>query len=321
MKKTMFRLICFLVLLFTLFCCIEKAYSLHVQSRQSQDVHAATLIQSERDFLPYNVVNFHQEKPRVATVLIPYNEKIQRQYQDEPFPFVLPNKPSVCVIDHFTPLKHYNYEFSHGELVSRIINQRFSGDIWQYNANETSYSNYDFNECDVINYSMVLKESLRSERTFAFLERFMRQFEGIVVAAAGNEGESFLQSEWAGFKNQRGEETSWMERVILVTQGIHRFNHEQISRKENVMSYGEEVDVIVFNGNEHMNTYALNGSSYATPVVTSIVANYLGMGVPPENIKAMILQSGKTFTDQHGYRYTELHVKKAHDTLRHVLNN
>ena len=100
-----------------------------------------------------------------------------------------------------------------------------------------------------------------------------------------------------------------------MAQGMYTNNEEKVLVKENRSSYGEEIDLIVFNGNEIIDTYSMQGSSFAVPVVTSVVANYLSMGVPKKDVKELLLKSGKPFTDAFGYTYTDFQMKEAHRLL------
>lgn len=101
----------------------------------------------------------------------------------------------------------------------------------------------------------------------------------------------------------------------------HHFNEDKSVTKKNVTSYGEEVDVIVFNAKERIDEYSLTGSSFATPVVTSSVANMLSQGISKEVVKELILASGEMLIDKNGYAYTDFGVDTSNVMLIEYLNN
>lgn len=265
------------------------------------------------------VVNYYTGKPLSSRSLITHNKMIQASYGDEEFKLRPTKDVAVCVIDSFRNSDDFDVRGSHGENVTKLINKRYNGDVYQFDVSHTSYRNYDFAECDVINYSLAIQEENRSSNVFKNISKFMKKYKGVLVVAAGNDGDTVTKSEWSAYLESNGNQ-DWSNRVLIVAQGVLTYNENRELEKQNYTSYGEEIDMIVFNTDEHIKNYAVNGSSYAAPIVTSAVANYLSLGVPTEQVKELLIQSAGVFEDQYGYSYSDFRVDESNKGLIRYLN-
>lgn len=243
-------------------------------------------------------------------------EIIKQKYNSIDFTFTKREKQNVCVIDGFE--SNESDKYTHGEKVTYIINRHYNGDIKQYNFLYSSYTNYSFYNCDVINYSLVVKDFNRNEDTFKSIEDFMSKYNGIMVVSSGNEGDTITQSEWSSYKNANPEK-EWINRLIIVGQGRTLESSDSQPTLNIESSFGEEIDIFVPNFLEVLDGEYLTGSSFAAPVITSMVANALSVGVDVNDVKKLIISSDDLPTTNYNENVSVFNMKKSISNIENYL--
>lgn len=258
-----------------------------------------------------NVINLNKEMNENVNNYVSYYKEIE-------FPFIKNKEVNVCVIDNFE--KKEEYKESHGVRVSMMLNKNYDGDITLYNHKEFNFSNYEFKECDIINYSMAILEENRNKQTLKDVEKFLENYKGILVVASGNEGHTISESQFSEYKS-KNLNSRHLNRLIIVGQGDMAKIGDNKYHYSTTSSYGREIDFMVYNASYYIKTTAAKGSSFATPVVTSAVANILSMGVPYEDVKDLIY-SGETKFDRYGYYNNVFLMDKAYSNLeKYMIKN
>lgn len=207
---------------------------------------------------------------------------------------------TVCIVDNFKDKVLNGY--SHGEIVRAILEEDFNGEIIEVEVT-TSFYKDDFNHsaCDVINYSQVISEENRNHIVDFRIAKFATAYEGILVVASGNKGETNTQSEWSHLRKTNSK-FEVLDRTLIVGQMV---KDEKSSKGYLTSSFGKEIDYVVDNGDKVLLGVDLFGSSYAAPVVAGKVANLLSKGYSFESAKEMV-KSDNVFNDGQGYRYNIL---------------
>lgn len=206
----------------------------------------------------------------------------------------------VCVLDSFK--KDNNDKdvlYSHGENVMNMISKRYEGDIYLLPVEHFSFAKtpiIEWNKCDVINYSMGVESKNLNNINEKHFVQFLKNYQGILIAAAGNEGQSKDSSQWSYIREKYKNELD-TKNLLMVTQGL-----EEDGVKSVPTSYGYDVDLIVFNYGEKLYGKKQYGSSFATPVVTSIIANLLTAGETNESIINKLSQLDNIQIDSYNYK-------------------
>lgn len=220
---------------------------------------------------------------------------------DIPFEKEKNKQINVCILDSFkkdSNNKENDY-YSHGENVMNMIGKRYEGNIYllpveHFTFGKTPIS--EWNKCDVINYSMGVESKNLNNTTEKYFIEFLKEYKGILIAAAGNEGETKENSQWSYIRSKYKNEIN-TSNLLLVTQGLIENEEKSIPT-----SYGYDIDLVVFNYGEKLYGKKQYGSSFATPVVTSIVANLLASGETNASILEKINNLNKITIDSYTYK-------------------
>lgn len=205
--------------------------------------------------------------------------------------------PKVCVFDNF------KNSSKHGDIVVDIIKEQYKGKVYKYDNSEYDLlglgTNYKKNKkllsCDVINFSQaILFDEETVKRDIVDLMFFLDHFDGLVIAAAGNEGSSTYSSPFARLEYIAEE---YADKFILVHQSekVGEVYHEE-------GGWGKEVDITVDNKwKVIVDGKRLAGSSFASPVITGNVAKMLKNGFDTNEIKDIITKMDTVTVSSYEY--------------------
>lgn len=206
---------------------------------------------------------------------------------------------NVCILDSFKKDDKEEVYYSHGENVMNMISKRHEGNIYllpveHFTFGKTPMS--EWNKCDVINYSMGVESKNLNYANENHFVHFLKEYKGILVVAAGNEGETKENSQWSYIRSKYKEELN-TRNLLIVTQGL-------VEDEEKIVptSYGYDIDLIVFNYGEKLYGKKQYGSSFATPVVTSVIANLLTAGETNDSIIEKINKLDKVVINSYTYK-------------------
>ena len=213
-------------------------------------------------------------------------------------------------------------ENGHRDTVSQYVYKYFGGNIKKLDY--SMYYPYENEKCDVINHSIGLYPILNGETEYEneqilneYIEYeankvnvFLKYHKWIIVESAGNNGkDSKVSSSLARYKDKyKNYEVN--ERLFVVGQiektksgdYIHHFN------------YGDEVDFVVANYNEYVKGGHYSGTSFASPVVSGVIATLLESGIPQEDIRDVIGYEDEV----HVYKGKEYKVFSAFNTFKNA---
>ena len=204
--------------------------------------------------------------------------------EDRKFTGTRNSSPTVCILDVFDVEEGSTY--SHGERVMHMVGKRYQGPVTILPVEHFTFLKTpmeEWNKCDVINYSMGVESDNINTLIEKEFVRFLEQYDGIFIASAGNSGKTENSSQWAYIREKHP--TLNTDNLFIVTQGqISDIGEQDAVSAAIKTSYGASIDLVVFNYGEYLYGQKQHGSSFASPVVTSVVANLLASGMPKEEV-------------------------------------
>ena len=215
---------------------------------------------------------------------------------------------NVCFIDNFKINKGSTK--SHGEKVIETFQNYTDVNVKGYKFKRVKFnkkSSIILKDCDIINYSMINRK--RNEEYLNDIDIFMKNYKGYVVVSSGNdESDTSEISQWSYIKKNYPEK-EWLERVFIVGEGaVWNSNYNNLKKYMDISSsYGKEIDYIVDKEISQSKNKLLNGSSFTTPVITSILLNQMSNNKFKLNEKFEILNiknesRGLDFKDNNLYK-------------------
>lgn len=182
---------------------------------------------------------------------------------------------NVCFIDDFELEKEY--EKSHGEEVIEVFQNYTNVTVRGYSHKDVNFdkkSSYILSNCDILNYSMTNKN--RSKSYLNNIDDFMESYKGYLIVASGNEGDSSERSQWSYIKKNYPDK-NWLNRLYIIGQGIvwDSDNNDGTKEMNVIRSYGEEINYIFDKKITIINDNYFKGSSFSSPVFSSILLNNL----------------------------------------------
>ena len=215
-------------------------------------------------------------------------------------------KLNVCFLDDFE--KTSKDKKPHGEKVISVfekynkesvnivkLHYKRTGFQSTYKTPLAHFAKKTLNSCDIINYSMGSKS--RKEGFIKSLTNFIENYDGKIIASAGNEDLTHKKSEWS-YLRKKNKDAHWNDKIIIVSQGkIYKDSDLPISKDMLIIdtSHGSEINYVVdyeISKLDEVENY--NGSSYSTPVITALtVSEIFGNSFYEENGFKISLKENK----------------------------
>lgn len=197
---------------------------------------------------------------------------------------------TFCVYDDFSE-KYPTYNATHGELVVDLIRNYYKGDIYTINMSKFEYNSSTMlllSNCDVVNFSFINEVEDQELNDFIYVMLSFLDSRGtIVIASAGNE---YGKDSYTINANSKIKKDGFGGNLFIISQAILTNNTPEITQ-----SSGNEIDFVVVNDDMYYNGNPISGTSFAAPVVSSVVANLLDVGVQ-KNYLFDTLKTDKSFT-------------------------
>lgn len=249
-----------------------------VEDKKIVNVNHITIPYSKRLLEIKNLMNVKEYKFKKSSFT--YGENI---YLKETQPPKGKEEVIVCVYDDFTNVLD-PYGTTHGELVIDMMRRSYDGSIFAF---DTAVDFYDtsvilgLSNCDVVNFSFAsVIEDQTGEDFVKVILSYLDYTNTIVIASAGNDPtKNVIMDNLHGKLKSQG----YLQNMFLITQGKLVDERASITQTP-----GEIIDYVVLNDDMTYKGEPISGTSFAAPVVTSLVTNLLINGVPKEELDSYL---------------------------------